>query len=119
MRYIAFQFCGFLGDSEKIKKPAPIHGGVAEPGLCTGLLTRDHVSSNLTAPTKLQETAMYEQDYREHEQYEDDYGHDDKCTCDNHKYPPHTCPFKEEIVGDHDTECTCCPYCEHECSMDI
>ncbi len=42
----------------------------------------------------------------------------DKCTCDI-EYEEHTCPFSEEIHDDHESLCTCCPYCEHNCAMDV
>ena len=48
----------------------------------------------------------------------DDYGTDKYCTCEKHSYDSHTCPFKTEIYED-DVECCCCPYCVHECGMDI
>ena len=31
----------------------------------------------------------------------------------------HTCPYAEEIGDDHETLCTCCSDCQHECVMDI
>jgi len=49
----------------------------------------------------------------------DDYGTDKYCTCDKHTYEEHTCPYAEDISLDSDTLCTCCPYCEHKCCMDI
>ncbi len=47
-----------------------------------------------------------------------DYGTDKYCTCEKHNYDSHTCPYGQEI-NDSDDECTCCPYCEHQCCMDI
>jgi len=32
---------------------------------------------------------------------------------------PHLCPYASEINDDHETLCTCCEDCEHECAMDI
>jgi len=49
----------------------------------------------------------------------DDYGTNEYCTCDKHVYDEHTCPYAEDISGDSETLCTCCPYCEHQCCMDI
>jgi len=49
----------------------------------------------------------------------DDYGTDEYCTCDKYTYEEHTCPYAEDINGDSETLCTCCPYCEHQCCMDI
>lgn len=31
----------------------------------------------------------------------------------------HTCPFKEDILGDSETLCRCCENCERECRMSI
>lgn len=31
----------------------------------------------------------------------------------------HTCPYSEDVKGDYETKCNCCPDCEHECCMDI
>jgi hypothetical protein len=42
-----------------------------------------------------------------------------KCKCENSSDAPHTCPFEEEINGDSETLCNCCPECEHQCAMDI
>lgn len=39
--------------------------------------------------------------------------------CGHGVYPPHTCPFQEELNGDYQTLCTCCPDCANECLMDI
>ena len=41
------------------------------------------------------------------------------CTCHEGNYEAHNCPFACEIYDDYDTECTCCPYCEEQCFMDI
>jgi hypothetical protein len=32
---------------------------------------------------------------------------------------PHTCPYAEEIGGDHHSLCTCCESCQYQCAMDI
>jgi hypothetical protein len=32
---------------------------------------------------------------------------------------PHTCPYREDINDDHETECNCCDHCEQECAYDI
>lgn len=42
-----------------------------------------------------------------------------KCGCGNDGESSHTCPFKEEINGDSETECNCCDDCKHQCAMDI
>lgn len=31
----------------------------------------------------------------------------------------HTCPLREEMNGDEEFTCTCCPKCTAECVMDI
>jgi len=40
-----------------------------------------------------------------------------ECTC-SEGWDEHACPFAEDV---HDTVvlCECCPFCEHECAMDI
>ena len=44
----------------------------------------------------------------------------DHCTCDEIDYEPHSCPFQEDVWGDHNQEyCTCCPYCTEQCYIDI
>lgn len=45
---------------------------------------------------------------------------DDKCTCDEEDQDDtHSCPFKEDINNDSETQCSCCRYCTRECAMDI
>lgn len=46
---------------------------------------------------------------------------DDHCTCDEMSVGNcHSCPYAEELSGNDDPEhCTCCPYCTHQCYMDI
>jgi hypothetical protein len=39
------------------------------------------------------------------------------CTCDEY-HEAHTCPFSVEINENYE-ECTCCPYCENECGLNI
>lgn len=39
--------------------------------------------------------------------------------CDNPDALPHTCPIAEELRGDSETLCTCCPQCERQCGMDV
>lgn len=41
-----------------------------------------------------------------------------KCTCDE-EFEEHTCPYQEDINGDYDSLCTCCPCCQDNCAMDI
>ena len=41
------------------------------------------------------------------------------CRCGEPGEPEHTCPYAEDIHGDHATLCRCCGHCEHECAMDI
>ena len=48
-----------------------------------------------------------------------DYGTDKYCTCNKYNYDEHTCPFQEEVLDDYKSLCTCCPYCEYQCAMDI
>ena len=31
----------------------------------------------------------------------------------------HSCPYAEEIWGDYDEKCNCCPECERGCAEDI
>lgn len=50
---------------------------------------------------------------------ENDYGTDKYCTCDKYSYSEHECPYNEEINKDSEQSCTCCPYCTHQCCMDI
>ena len=40
------------------------------------------------------------------------------CTC-KEGHEEHTCPYAEEIHGDSETLCTCCPYCESNCADEI
>lgn len=44
-------------------------------------------------------------------------GHCDGCP--NPASGPHPCPYREEIHGDSESLCTCCPDCTHQCAMDI
>lgn len=39
--------------------------------------------------------------------------------CDNEAQEMHTCPYAEEIGGDHDSLCNCCTACEDQCCEDI
>ena len=41
------------------------------------------------------------------------------CTCATEEIEPHGCPYSADVHGDYDTKFTCCPFCEHECAMDI
>ena len=43
---------------------------------------------------------------------------ENRCTCDEHYWDSHTCPYHTEI-NDDDSECNCCPYCEQQCADDI
>lgn len=40
------------------------------------------------------------------------------CNC-KEQTELHSCPYQSEINGNDDLFCTCCAYCQHECSMDI
>ena len=31
----------------------------------------------------------------------------------------HTCPFKEDVMGDYETKCNCCYFCEQNCCDEI
>lgn len=42
-----------------------------------------------------------------------------RCRNYNGTYETHGCPFDEEINGDYEERCNCCPDCTHECAMDI
>ena len=41
------------------------------------------------------------------------------CKGKNDAEEPHTCPYAEDINDDHESLCTCCNDCAHECAMDI
>lgn len=41
-----------------------------------------------------------------------------KCTC-NVDNEEHSCAYQCEINDDDEFTCHCCPYCTHECAMDI
>jgi hypothetical protein len=41
------------------------------------------------------------------------------CTCDVYDWVEHTCPYQEEIYGNKDYLCICCPYCTQECFWNI
>ncbi len=41
------------------------------------------------------------------------------CTCDDCKGVWHTCPYKEDVRGDCESTCNCCPYCTKQCARDI
>ena len=43
---------------------------------------------------------------------------EDRCTCDEHEWDLHPCPYQQDIHGDN-RECNCCPYCEQQCADDI
>ena len=38
----------------------------------------------------------------------------DVCTCGDH-IEEHACPYREEIFGDSETVCQCCPVCVKHC----
>lgn len=40
------------------------------------------------------------------------------CTCPG-DCDGHTCPYAEEIDDDHESLCTCCEECTHQCAMSI
>jgi len=43
-----------------------------------------------------------------------------RCTCDEMSEDDlHSCPYAEDINGDSEAFCACCPYCEYQCAMDI
>lgn len=42
-----------------------------------------------------------------------------ECTCDVVDYPLHSCPYQSELYSNNEENCRCCPYCEHQCMMDI
>jgi len=51
--------------------------------------------------------------------YEDAKGIiENRCTCDEHHWDSHPCPYQQEINGN-DDGCNCCPYCEQQCADDI
>jgi len=44
----------------------------------------------------------------------------DRCTCEEFYYEAHSCPYEADVNNDpNDEYCTCCPYCEQECSDNI
>lgn len=42
-----------------------------------------------------------------------------RSSCKNAPVEEHTCPYAEDINGDHETLCTCCEDCTRECADDI
>jgi len=48
----------------------------------------------------------------------DNHSENEKCTCDEWQ-EPHPCPFDEEVDGDSETLCNCCPVCTEECADQI
>lgn len=45
---------------------------------------------------------------------------EERCDkCGGPASEPHPCPYAEEIGGDCETLCNCCPNCTGECAMDI
>jgi hypothetical protein len=46
-----------------------------------------------------------------------------ECTCETETHDPHPCPYAEEFKPPNEPvdeeHCTCCPYCESQCAMDI
>lgn len=47
-----------------------------------------------------------------------DEGTEEYCTCEKYNYPPDVCPFADEIHNSQE-ECTCCPFCRHDCWMNV
>ena len=44
----------------------------------------------------------------------------EECTCDDHEYDFHPCPFTEDIDGETiEDECNCCPECTEQCAQSI
>lgn len=50
----------------------------------------------------------------------------DVCTCDQMTDDDlHVCPYAQDVWNEHElpyekcTLCTCCPYCEYQCALDI
>lgn len=41
------------------------------------------------------------------------------CRCGAPGIEEHTCPFAEDVCGDHESLCNCCASCQHECAMDV
>lgn len=50
---------------------------------------------------------------------------EDRCTCGIEEHQEHPCHYALEIGNEYDlpedewTVCSCCPYCENQCAMDI
>lgn len=43
----------------------------------------------------------------------------DRCTCDDDIHDEHTCPYREDVLDDHEALCNCCAFCEQQCCEDI
>ena len=41
------------------------------------------------------------------------------CQCGSGGTVEHTCPFAEDVHGDHESLCNCCEACVTECCMSI
>lgn len=41
------------------------------------------------------------------------------CRYGNKESEPHTCPYAEDVNGDHTTLCVCCVECQNDCYQDI
>jgi hypothetical protein len=41
------------------------------------------------------------------------------CKCGADGRDLHTCPYKEDIHGDSESQCNCCSDCANECCMNI
>lgn len=39
--------------------------------------------------------------------------------CSNPGLPDHPCPYREDVNGDHESQCNCCADCQNACAMDI
>lgn len=44
---------------------------------------------------------------------------ENKCVCGKAGETEHTCPFREDVHGDHTTLCNCCVDCQNACRADI
>ena len=48
-----------------------------------------------------------------------DEAYEGECTCDEHEHDYHLCPFGQEVEGDYEKECSCCPFCTEQCAQNI
>ncbi len=42
-----------------------------------------------------------------------------RCTCAECEWDWHPCPFQQDVEGNDEDFCSCCPFCEAACADDI